>query len=154
MRDLYRTGEGSLNDIQHHLALYGSFLAESDGDRSDGKMKRWIFIVCVLVAVGCHGPPHRPAINQTEAMRIVTDICNQRCSEFKWVDEHGHMSVKGKTKEPYLPIDDLIRDSLEPHGWTVWIPTEDYFDGYSFRIGIKTKDPNTASHGTALPRRP
>ena len=32
--------------------------------------------------------------------------------------------------------------------------TEDYFDDHLFRIGIKEKNPNTASHGTALPRRP
>jgi hypothetical protein len=76
-------------------------------------------------------------------MEIVSALCIEKCSEYAWVDEHGYMSVKGKTKERFLPIDDLIRQALAPYGWDVWIPLEDYFNGYDFRIGIKQKEPES-----------
>lgn len=102
--------------------------------------------------VGCQ--THSPlisVISQKQAMDIVSRLCEQRCSEFTWADEYGYMSVKGRTKEPRVPMDDLIRDALTPYGWTIWIPTEDYFNDYLFKIGIKTKDPNNTSEGIRRP---
>jgi len=102
----------------------------------------------VALTVGCQtqsSSPPRNAISQKQAMDIVSRLCAQRCTEFTWVDEHGYMSVRGKTKEPRVPMDDLIRDALAPYGWTIWIPNEDSFSDYQFRSGIKKRDPN---HGT------